>query len=188
MGMFSTMLFFMGQFTLFTYLRPFLEVVTGLQVGQLSLVLLAMGFLGLLGTFVIGHLLKDRLFSLLIIIPLLMTGIAAALIAFGHSLMAVYALLSLWGFLGTSAPVAWWTWLSKTLPADAEAGGGLMVAVIQLAITCGAAGGGIVYDAYGYEYTFSMSAFILLAASFTAFLAWKMKAEKFITTAIENPI
>jgi hypothetical protein len=26
--------------------------------------------------------------------------------------------------IGTAAPVAWWTWLSRTLPHDAEAGGG----------------------------------------------------------------
>lgn len=63
--------------------------------------------------------------------------------------------------LTTSAPVAWWTWLSKTLPNDAEAGGGLMVAVIQLAITLGAALGGLLYDAYGYEITFVFSAIIL---------------------------
>jgi hypothetical protein len=36
------------------------------------------------------------------------------------------------GLFATSAPVAWWTWL--TLPQDAE-GGGLMGAMVQLAIT-----------------------------------------------------
>ena len=32
-----------------------------------------------------------------------------------------------WGPVGTPAPVGWGTWLSRTLPADADAGGGLMV-------------------------------------------------------------
>lgn len=36
--------------------------------------------------------------------------------------------------LATAAPTGWWTWIARTLPDNAEAGGGLMVAVIQLAI------------------------------------------------------
>jgi hypothetical protein len=50
LGMAAAALLFMGQFALFTYLRPFLENVTQLSVSILSLVLLAMGAAGLLGT------------------------------------------------------------------------------------------------------------------------------------------
>jgi MFS family permease len=63
--------------------------------------------------------------------------------------------------IGTAAPVGWWTWLSK-MPDDAERGGGLMVAVIQLAITLGATVGGFFYGASGYQSTFGISAAILL--------------------------
>lgn len=38
--------FFMGQFALFTYLRPFLETVTQVNVATLSIVLLVMGVAG----------------------------------------------------------------------------------------------------------------------------------------------
>jgi hypothetical protein len=44
--MFGTLavgVFFMGQFALFTYLRPFLETVTRVDVSTLSLILLALG-------------------------------------------------------------------------------------------------------------------------------------------------
>jgi predicted MFS family arabinose efflux permease len=43
MGMASVMLLFMGQFALFTYLRPFLETVTEVSISMLSLLLLLMG-------------------------------------------------------------------------------------------------------------------------------------------------
>ncbi len=172
LGMVSTMLFFMGVFSLFTYLRPFLERQTGLDVEMLSLALLTLGVSGLIGTFIIGYLLKTRLFSLLIIIPLLMMFLAIGFILFGHNIVFVFILMGLWGLFATSAPVAWWTWLSKTLPNDAEAGGGLMVAVIQLAITLGAALGGLLFDTYGYKITFVFSAIILaigtLMSSITA--------------------
>jgi predicted MFS family arabinose efflux permease len=83
--------------------------------------------------------------------------------------MPTAILLMLWGVVGTGAPVAWWTWVARRFPNDAEAGGGLLVAVVQLAITLGAAGGGLLFDAGGYRATFLTSA-ILLAGS--AILAW----------------
>lgn len=177
LGMLSTMLFFMGQFALFTYLRPFLETQTKVDFEMLSLILLVMGIGGLIGTFIIGDVLKTRLYSLLIIIPFLMMLIVIGLIYFAHSITVIFVLMALWGFLGTSVPVAWWTWLSKVLPHEAEAGGGLMVAIIQLAITLGAAFGGLLFDIYGFEITFVFSAMILamatLMASITAFYTYK---------------
>jgi predicted MFS family arabinose efflux permease len=178
LGMLSVLLFFIGQFALFTYLRPFLEIVTGVDVGQLSLLLLVMGFCGLIGTLVVGRLLKNRLYSILVATPFFMMLTALALILLGASLVATFMLIALWGFFATAAPVAWWTWLSKTLPDSAEAGGGLMVAVIQLAITLGAATGGWVFDAYGIASSFSLSAVILFSASLMAFITWKRVTQK----------
>lgn len=43
-----------------------------------------------------------------------------------------------------------------------------MVAIIQLAITLGAAGGGAMFDAGGYRATFGMSAAVLVAAAVLA--------------------
>ena len=90
----------------------------------------------------------------------------------GSAPVAVGVLLAGWGLIGTAAPVAWWTWLSRVLPDDAEAGGGLMVAVIQLAITLGATAGGVVYDASGYRSTFALSAAVLALSALVAGPAW----------------
>lgn len=171
LGIIAVSLLFIGQFTLFTYLRPFLETVTGVDVSTLSLILLGLGASGLAGTYLIGFLIKKRLFSLLVAMPLLLAAIAAALIVFGSSAIATGALLALWGFIATAAPVGWWTWLSRTLPNDAEAGGGLMVAAIQLAITLGASAGGLMFDISGYQATFAVSATILCGSAIAAFLA-----------------
>ncbi|MNV71867.1 Purine ribonucleoside efflux pump NepI [compost metagenome] len=67
--------------------------------------------------------------------------------------------------IATCAPVGWFTWLARTLPEDAEAGGGLMVAVIQLAITLGATVGGLLYDGMGYQATFVASGVMLAVAT-----------------------
>lgn len=165
LGMAAVGLFFMGQFALFTYVRPFLETVTKVDVSTLSLVLLGIGIAGIVGTSLIGGFLKDGLYRTLIVIPAAMAVIAVALIVFGGSLPATASLLGIWGLIGTAAPVGWWTWLARSLPQDAEAGGGLMVAVIQLAITLGAVVGGLLFDMSGYEATFVASAVLLLIAA-----------------------
>lgn len=164
-GMIATGLFFMGQFALFTYLRPFLETVTRVNVSTLSLLLLVLGVAGLIGTFIIGYVLRTRLYVALIAMPLMMAGIAIGLAVFGTSVAATAVLLALWGLIGTAAPVGWWMWMSKALPDDAEAGGGLMVAVVQLAITAGASLGGLLFDGSGYRATFAFSAVIFCACA-----------------------
>ena len=177
LGMAAVAFLFMGQFALFTYLRPFLEAVTGVDVPGLSLLLLIIGMAGLVGTIVIGSVLNRSLYRVLMLIPLLMAAIAVALVGFGSSLWTTAALLALWGLISTCAPVGWFTWLSRTLPEKAEAGGGLMVAVIQLAITLGATVGGLLYDGVGYQATFIASGcFLLVAVLLVKLLSSKEKA------------
>lgn len=163
-GLLACGLFFMGQFALFTYVRPFLETVTQVSASGLSLILLTIGIAGFIGTLIIAAFLNARFYQTLMAIPLLMAIIAGVLILTGHSVWIVALLLGLWGLLATAAPTGWWTWLARTLPEDAEAGGGLMVAVIQLSIALGSTAGGMVFDNVGWQSTFGMSAILLLSA------------------------
>ena len=170
LGMAACGAFFMGQFALFTYVRPFLETVTRVNVSTLSLILLVIGVAGFIGSALIGSVLKRSLYRTLIVVPVLMAVIALALIPFGASVAAVAVLLGLWGLMATSAPVGWWSWIAEAMPLNAEAGGGLMVAVIQLAIALGSTVGGLLFDSTGYRSTFMASAAVLLVAAFLAFL------------------
>jgi predicted MFS family arabinose efflux permease len=170
LGMLAVGIFFMGQFALFTYLRPFLETVTRVDASTLSLMLLTLGVAGFVGTTVIGRFLKLGFYGTLAIIPVLMAAIAVALIVLGTSVPATTVLLGLWGLVATAAPVGWWLWIARTLPQDAEAGGGLMVAVVQLSIALGSTVGGLLFDGSGYRGTFAFSAGLLLVGAFLVFL------------------
>lgn len=173
LGMFAILFLFMGQFSLFTYLRPFLEKVTLVDANQLSSLLLIMGVSGLIGTFMISHILHKHLYRYLILIPLTMAFLAGTFILFGHQVWIIAALMVLWGLIGTSAPVAWNTWLTRSLPHEIEAGGGLMVAIIQLAITLGATAGGLLFDWQGYQATFILSAIILVIGALFSSFTWR---------------
>lgn len=160
-GMLASSLLFMGQFGLFTYVRPFLETVTGVHGSAISLILLVIGAAGFIGTALIGRVLQWGFYQTLVVIPLLMAATALALVAFGGWTTVVIALLALWGLTGTSAPVGWWAWIAKVFPRDAEAGGGLFVAVVQMSIALGSTVGGLLFDHSGYRSTFIASAVLL---------------------------
>lgn len=170
LGMLAVGTFFMGQFVLFTYVRPFLETVTKVDVSTLSMMLLTLGVAGFIGTTLIGQFLTRGMYRTLVVIPLVMSAIGVALIGFGSSTAIVFVLLGLWGLVATAAPVGWWSWLARSLPDNAEAGGGLMVAVIQLCIAAGSTIGGVLFDGSGYRVTFIASAALLVLAATLAAL------------------
>lgn len=176
-GLLACGLFFMGQFALFTYVRPFLETVTHVSAAGLSLILLTIGVAGFIGTLIVALFLNARFYLTLMAIPLLMAAIAGMLILTGHSVWSVALLLGFWGLLATAAPTGWWTWIARTLPEDAEAGGGLMVAVIQLSIALGSTVGGMVFDNVGWRSTFAMSGILLLSAVVLTWFTSRKSAE-----------
>lgn len=170
LGMAACGAFFMGQFALFTYVRPFLERVTNAGDSGVPFVLLAIGVSGFVGTLAIGAFLQRGLYRTLITLPALMAVIAVALVPLGPKLWPTAALLSAWGLLATAAPVGWWSWLARTFTDNAETGGGLMVAVVQCSIALGSSVGGLLFDSFGFASTFFASAGLLVLAALLAYL------------------
>ena len=167
----------MGQFCLFTYIRPFLETGVGITGPELSFVLLLMGIMGFIGSTLVGGMLKFGLYKILAVIPVLLAIIAVLLVNAVDSKIAIMMLLGLWGLITTAAPVAWWTWLAKTMPSDSEISGGLLVAIIQLAIGFGSTIGGVLFDHSGYQSTFYLSAMILTLSLFLVIFCAKRPQE-----------
>lgn len=163
-GMAATTLAFMGQFALSTYLRPFLETVTGLGVNEISLMLFGIGAAGLAGTSLIGFILRRHLGAALITLPAVLATIAVVLVIVGADPVPTIGFLLIWGLCTTPIPVAWNTWMTRLIPHELEAGGSLQVALIQFAIGSGAAIGGLLFDAAGWWSPFVLGA-VLLAGS-----------------------
>ena len=162
----GVMLTYSGAFASFTYFRPFLEGVAKATVPQLSLVLLGLGMAGFPGTYGAGALLKrDHLYALLRWLPMALGVATLGLLAVGHTLWAVGIAMIAWGTLNSAIPVAWSTWQTKGLRDEPESGGGLMVASIQIAITLGAAFGGMLLDRLSITATFLGGTALLVLAS-----------------------
>jgi predicted MFS family arabinose efflux permease len=164
-GMIGVSLTFAGAFATFTYLRPFLESVTHVDITPLSLLLLGLGAAGFIGTYAAGRLLTRRLHSLLWQLPVALAAVTVALVITGRNISAVAALMILWGAINSAIPVAWSAWLAKEISDEPESGGGLMVAVIQLSIMLGAAIGGWWLDHWSISATFIFGVALLFSAA-----------------------
>ena len=164
-AMLAVMLAFAGAFSTFTYLRPFLETRTGVNVSELSLLLLGLGAAGFVGTYTASLLLGRHLYRLLACLPLALAAATLALLTIADHFWPVAAVLICWGALNSAIPVAWSTWLTQGIADDPESGGGLMVAAIQLAIMLGAAFGGLLLDHVSLTATWIGGSGLLLFAS-----------------------
>jgi predicted MFS family arabinose efflux permease len=167
----AMILFFIGQFALSTYLRPFLEDVTHIEVGSLSLLLLGIGLAGLAGTWLIPAVLRSHLAHVVIGFPAILVIIALTLVGLGSFAVVSAGLLLLWGLFTTPIPTAWTTWMTRTIPDQLEEGGAWFVALIQFAITSGAFAGGLLFDNLGWWSPFVLTAVTMAASAIVAFAA-----------------
>lgn len=163
-GLVASMLSWGSAFTMFTYLRPFLEQVTGANVTVLSILLLVLGCAGFIGTCAAGRFLTGDIAPLLKAPALLMGGCTLGLVLFGRSVLIVGALLALWGAMNTAMSVIWMTWMSRNADDAPEAAGSLMVAAVQASILLGAVVGGWLLDGLSIQATFFGSLALAVAA------------------------
>ena len=175
-GMVAAMLVFTGHFAFFTYIRPFLETVTGVGIAAVSAILLGFGVANFLGTAGAGFLLERSLRLTLTAMPLVMSALGLGLVLLGSLPVAAAIMVALWGLAFGAVPVAWSTWLTRTVPDQAESAGGLLVAAIQLAITVGAAAGGAIFDLRGATGVFAASGLVLLLAALLIVSAVRLRA------------
>ncbi|MEU6039621.1 MFS transporter [Actinomadura sp. NPDC047616] len=141
-----TFLVVMAHFGTYTYVTPFLERVTHVSSGLITVFLLTYGVAGILGNFLSGAAVARH--------PHAAFGVAGGLIAFatltfpllGQWDAGAIALLIVWGVGYGAVPVCSQTWFAKSAPHAPEAASVLFTASFQATLSTGALVGGIVVD------------------------------------------
>lgn len=167
-AMLGVMLSFGGAFATFTYLRPFLETSVLATLPQISMLLLGLGAAGFAGTSAATALLRRHLYLLLGALPLALAAATLAMLAGAPDLWVVGLAMAAWGAINAAIPVCWSNWLAQGVADEPEAGGGLLVAAIQLAIMLGAALGGWLLDRFSITAAFLGGAALLVLAALAA--------------------
>ncbi len=141
-GVLVTFLVVTGQFAAYTFVRPILQDVSGIDAEYVSTLLLGYGVAGVAGNFSAGARGAHR--TLLTVSACL--SVILALIAVLPGAVAGTVLLLAWGLAYGGVSVTLQRWMLTAAPASAEAATSLMVAMFNLAIAAGALAGGLAVD------------------------------------------
>ncbi|TYK53570.1 MFS transporter [Actinomadura decatromicini] len=142
----ATFLIVMAHFGAYTYVTPFLERVTHVSSGMITVFLLTYGVAGILGNFLCGTAVARH--------PYAAFGLAGALIAFATLAFPVLgrwdagavALLIVWGVGYGAVPVCSQALFVRAAPHAPEAASVLFTASFQATLSTGALAGGFVVD------------------------------------------
>ncbi|MFH7595457.1 MFS transporter [Streptomyces racemochromogenes] len=141
-GVAVTFLVVTGQFAAYTFVRPILRDVSGVDAGSVSTLLLGYGLAGVAGNFLAGP--RDPRRTLLTISTALAGVLALTAVLPGA--VAGTCLLLVWGLFYGGVSVSLQRWMLRAAPRDAEAASSLMVAMFNVAIAAGALAGGLAVD------------------------------------------
>ncbi|WP_327363610.1 MFS transporter [Streptomyces sp. NBC_01296] len=165
-GVIVTFLVVTGQFAAYTFVRPVLQDVSGIDAAYVSTLLLGYGVAGVAGNFLAGA--RDAYRALLVISTAL--TVVLGLIATLPGAAAGTALLLAWGLAYGGVSVSLQSWMIKAAPGAAEAATSLMVAMFNLAIAAGALAGGFAVDGIGAPAAPLTGAALMLVAAVTVSL------------------
>uniref|UniRef100_A0AAU2JJS6 MFS transporter n=1 Tax=Streptomyces sp. NBC_00049 TaxID=2903617 RepID=A0AAU2JJS6_9ACTN len=141
-GVIVTFLVVTGQFAAYTFVRPILQDVSGIDAEYVSTLLLGYGAAGVAGNFLAGA--RDAYRTLLTVSAVL--TVILALMAVLPGAVAGTTLLLAWGLVYGGVSVSLQSWMLKAAPGTPEAASSLMVAMFNFAIAAGALLGGLAVD------------------------------------------
>ncbi|MFI8326776.1 MFS transporter [Streptomyces sp. NPDC085529] len=141
-----TFLIVLAHFGTYTYVAPFLEQVTEVSSGLLTLSLLSYGAAGIAGNFLGGSLVGRHPRATFAAVGASIAGATLLLPVLGGSEAWALVLLIVWGAAYGAVPVCSQTWFAKAAPGAPEASSVLFTASFQATISIGALAGGTVLD------------------------------------------
>ncbi|MFH8534701.1 MFS transporter [Streptomyces tendae] len=145
-GLLGIALIFSGHFSGFTFIRPAVDTIAGLDPASFAGLLIIFGITNFLGTLLAGPLADRSLHAGLFLFPAtLAVGMCVLYTIGGHGAALVLA-IALWGFGFGGVPTTVLTWGAHTEPTRIEQVSGVIVSVCNLAIATGAAVGGVIVD------------------------------------------
>ncbi|HEX5342247.1 MAG TPA: MFS transporter [Duganella sp.] len=175
LGILATVLVFLGQFSAYTYITPFLSQVTHLGATTISSLLLAYGAAGFFGNLIGGALVARSVRTSLIVTGITLGVAIGALPLLGANAWTATALVVLWGVGFGMMPISVQTWIFQAAPHAMESGGAVFVSIVQIALASGALVGGMAVDHTGVWGAMALGG--TLALTMAALVAVRAKDE-----------
>ncbi|MER5738819.1 MFS transporter [Streptomyces sp. NPDC002262] len=168
-----TFLVVLAHFGTYTYVTPFLEQVTHVSPGLITVYLLVYGAAGIAGNFLGGSTVGRHPRATFAVAGALIAGATLLLPVLGGSEGGAVALLIVWGVAYGAVPVCSQTWFAKAAPGSPEASSVLFTASFQATISIGALAGGTVLDLSSPSTVMTLGG---LAAALMVLVTWAHRA------------
>ncbi len=145
-GLLAVLLIFGGHFSGFTYIRPAVEILSGIDADAFALLLLVFGVATFVGTATSGPL-ADRAprVGVLLFPAVLGVGMLVMLVT-GGSIVGLFVAAAVWGFGFGGMPTTLMSWGARIEPTRLEQIGGVIVTVCNIGVAAGAIIGGFLVD------------------------------------------
>jgi len=167
-GMAAGAVAFIGQFTAWTYITPFLMDYTHLSSGVISLLYVIYGCGGIVGSLVAGSLFKRGVIGSFAgaatVVAALLIGLACA----GSLPWAAGLLLVLWGLFWGIVNPGTLIWMLDAAPELPEAAAAVNVTNLQIALAAGSGLGAILVSSTTLQTVFLTAGVIVLASAVLA--------------------
>lgn len=170
-----TFLVVLAHFGAYTYVTPFLEQVTHVSAGLITVYLLVYGAAGIAGNFLGGSAVARYPTGTFAAAALMIAGATVLLPVLGKDDLGAVALLVAWGVAYGAVPVCSQTWFAKASPDSPEASSVLFTASFQATISIGALVGGVVVDHSSPSMVMTLAG---TAAALMVLVAWSHCARK----------
>jgi len=145
-GLLVTFTVVVAHFGTYTYVSAFLEEVTRVDLGTISVLLLVYGAAGLAGNVIAGVAIAKSLRATFATAAALIAVATVVLTVAGTGVVAVVGLLILWGAAYGAVPACSQTWLARASDGADEAATVLFTSSFQATISIAALLGGLVID------------------------------------------
>ncbi len=170
-GMAAGALVFIGQFTAWTYITPFLLDHTHLSSGVVTVLYVIYGCGGIVGSLVAGSLFKRGVIGSFAgaatVVAVLLTGLASA----GTLPWLAGLLLVLWGLFWGIVNPGTLVWILDAAPETPEAASAVNVTNLQIAVAAGSGLGAILVSSTSLPTVFLTAGFVVLASAALAAVA-----------------
>jgi predicted MFS family arabinose efflux permease len=170
-GLVVTFLIVLAHFGTYTYVTPFLENVTKVRPGLITVFLLTYGVAGIVGNFVAGSMAARNVRRTFSLAACMLAAATLLLPVLGRWDIGAIVLLIVWGLAYGGVPVCSQTWFVKSFPRATEAASVLFTSSFQATISIGALLGGIVVDASSTSTVMMLGGF---AAVLMAVAVWTL--------------
>ena len=163
-------------FGVYSYLSEYMETVTQLSAGLISILLLVYGLSNIIGNLIAGRMLSSRPLGFVVTFPFLLAAVYAVLFSLGSFTVPMAILTFVWGVLAGAAANINQYWLTTAAPKAPDFANGLFLASTNLGTTVGTSVCGFFLSRMGTPYII-LGGILFIACAFVLIIM-RVRVEK----------